>query len=73
MTMISVKRANFRRLAKSRGERVLKDLRLLGNLSNSNNYEYTDSEVSVIFSAIEEELKIAKLGFRKNIKRDIKL
>ena len=71
--MGSKKRANFRRLAKSRGERVLKDLRLLGNLSNSNNYEYTDSEVSAIFSTIEEELKIAKLGFRKNIKRGIKL
>lgn len=71
--MDSKKRANFRRLAKSRGERVLKDLRLLGNLSNSNNYEYTDGEVSTIFSTIEEELKIAKLGFRKNIKRGIKL
>ena len=71
--MNSTKHANFRRLAKSRGERVLKDLRLLGNLSNKNNYEYTDSEISAIFSAIEEELRIAKLGFRKNKKRGIGL
>lgn len=71
--MNSKKRANFKRLAKLRGERVLKDLRLLGNLSNTNNYEYTDSEISVIFSTIEEELRITKLGFRKNKKRGIRL
>lgn len=71
--MSSTKNTNFRRLAKSRGERVLKDLRLLGNLSNTNNYEYTDSEVNVIFSTIEEELKIAKLSFKKYKKRGIRL
>lgn len=67
------KHAKFRRLAKLRGERVLKDLHLLGNLSARNNYEYTDVEVKAIFTAIEEELRIAKLGFLKGKKRSIKL
>jgi hypothetical protein len=67
------KSAKFRRLAKLRGERVLKDLQLVGNLSNTNNYEYTEPEVRVLFSVIEEELKLAKVGFSRNKKRSIKL
>lgn len=67
------KHAKFRRLAKLRGERVLKDLRLIGNLSSSKNYTYTDAEVRALFSAIEEELKVAKLGYLRNKKRGIKL
>ncbi len=67
------KHAKFRRLAKLRGERVLKDLRLVGNLSNSKNYTYSEAEVKALFSAIEEELKVSKLGFLRNKKRGIKL
>ena len=71
--MSNSKHANFKRLAELRGERILKDLRLLSNLSNKNNYEYTDSEVNALFSVIEEEMKLAKLGFKKHRKRGIKL
>ena len=67
------KHANFIRLAELRGERILKDLRLVSNLANKNNYEYTDKEISVLFSAIEEELRMTKLGFMKTRKRGIKL
>jgi hypothetical protein len=66
------KHAKFRRLAKLRGERVLKDLQLVGNLSNRNNYEYNEAEVRALFSAIEDELKLAKLGFLRSKKRGIK-
>lgn len=62
----------FKRLAKQRGERVLKDLQLLGNLSNRNNYEYSDAEVRKLFSALEEELRSAKSRFISNRKREIK-
>jgi hypothetical protein len=63
------KQAKFRRLAKQRGERILKDLRLLGNLSNTNNYSYTEAEVKKIFSALEEELKFSRSRFQKTISR----
>lgn len=66
------KHNKFKRLAKLRGERALKDLRLVGNLSSKNNYEYTEEEVKALFNALEEELRIAKLGFIKNKKRGIK-
>jgi hypothetical protein len=67
------KNKNFKRLAKLRGDRIVKDLRLLGNLANKNNYSYTDSEVNAIFSVIEQELKISKANFLRHRKREIKL
>lgn len=67
------KHEKFRRLAKLRGERVLKDLQLITNLSNRRNYEYNDSDVKALFSVIEEELRVAKTSFIRNKKRGIKL
>ncbi len=67
------KSEKFRRLATQRGERILKDFRLLANLSNRKNYEYTETEVKKLFSAIEEELKSARYSFMRNKNRGIDL
>jgi hypothetical protein len=67
------KRDKFVRLATQRGERILKDLRLLANLSNRKNYEYADDDVRKLFSAIEDELKSAKYSFMRNKNRGIRL
>lgn len=67
------KHSKFKRLAKLRGERILKDLSLLGNLSNRNNYEYTEAEVKAVFSVLEEEMRIVKYKFVQNQKRGINL
>ena len=56
-----------------RGERVLKDVQLLGNLSNKNNYEYSDLEVKKLFSALEDELRLNKARFVSKKKREIEL
>lgn len=53
----------FRRLAAARGDRLLKDLELIGNLANRSNYEYTDDEVRKLFAVIEAELKDTKAKF----------
>lgn len=50
------KNQRFRRLAASRGDRLIRELRLLGNLANKKNYEYTPEEVQQLFGPIEEEL-----------------
>ncbi len=71
--MTEDKHEKFLRLGKLRGERVLKDVRLVANLSNTKNYEYKEEEVRRLFSAIEEEVKIAKNEFLKNAQRSIKL
>lgn len=66
------KHDKFKRLAKQRGNRVLKDIELLGNLSNLNNYSYTDADIKNLFSAIDDEMRSAKMRFKTNRKREIK-
>lgn len=57
------KRERFVRIAESRTNRILDQLKLLGNCANKHNYEYTDEDVRKIFSAIEKEVKNAKGRF----------
>lgn len=64
MTNIENKREKFIRLAEKRTNAVLDKIRILGNCSNPYAYEYIDADVREIFSAIENELKIARAQFR---------
>lgn len=47
----SEKNTKFRELAESRLSRVFKDMNLIANLSNRNNYTYSDEEVEEMFEA----------------------
>lgn len=67
------KEQKFKRLAKQRGDRILKDLQLLGNLSNKNNYEYSEADVSKIFAAIASELRSQRAKFNSGKKSVIDL
>lgn len=60
----------FRRLAGKRVIRTIKDIRLIGNLGNRNNYEYTADEVDKIFRTLEKELKLARAKFDSRRKDD---
>lgn len=57
------KRDRFKRVAEKRTNKVLKMLKLLGNCSNKNNYDYTKGDVNKIINAIEEEVKALKYKF----------
>ncbi|EKD89768.1 MAG: hypothetical protein ACD_32C00152G0014 [uncultured bacterium] len=57
------KRSTFKRLATKRGNRIVKSINLLGNLSNKHNYSYTESDVKSIYDAIEEEVRLSKSRF----------
>lgn len=57
------KREKFVELAEKRVTRAMKDLRLIGNLSNKNNYAYTDADVQKITSVLEQEIKNLKARF----------
>ena len=65
------KRERFKRLAENRTNKIIKMLELLGNCANTSNYEYTNEDVKIIFSAIEEATKEAKSKF--NSKKDKKI
>lgn len=55
----------FQRLATKRANKVLHDLRLIGNLSNKSNYEYTKDEVDKMFSVIRKQLNTVQVKFKE--------
>ncbi len=63
------KGAKFKELAESRVNRALNDIRLIGNLANRNNYEYSEEEVQKIISILEVELKALKAKFGSEIQK----
>ena len=54
----------FKRLATKRVNSILNNVRLLKQLSNKNNYEFTDSERRKIFSTIRQALNEADDAFK---------
>lgn len=60
---MSNKRKKFVDLAEARVNRAIKDLQLIGNLSNRSAYEYGDDDVKKIFGALQKELNAAKSRF----------
>jgi mitochondrial fission protein ELM1 len=67
--MAETKKAAFKRLAQKRTNNLIKSIRLVGNLSNTNNYSYTEEEFKHIFNTVEQELKLAKSKFLVSLSR----
>lgn len=57
------RRERFVSLAEARTEKALDAIRLLGNLSNRSNYEYTEADVTQIVRALETEIRGLKARF----------
>lgn len=60
---MSQKRDNFVRLAEARVNRALREIRLIGNLSNRSAYAYSDTDIRAIFKSLQRELDTAKTRF----------
>jgi hypothetical protein len=56
-------RRKFVELAEKRVQRALKDIKLIGNLSNRSNYSYTDADVKKIHAALKKGLEEMKARF----------
>ena len=61
--MKETKNEKFIRIAEARTNKIIDMIKLLGNCSNTNTYEYDKEDVKQIFLAIEMELKLAKARF----------
>ncbi len=59
------KREKFVRLAEARTNKIINMVQLLGNCSNTSQYEYTQKDVDKIFKALQFELDEAKKRFSK--------
>lgn len=57
------KHERFVRMAEARTNKLINMIRLLGNCSNKNTYNYSKEEVRQIFTTLEDELKNAKQRF----------
>lgn len=67
------KKERFRTLAEKRVNNSLKDIRLIGNLSNTNNYDYSREDVCKMFKVLREELQESEARFKnKYEKKDFK-
>lgn len=62
----SQNRARFVRLAEARVTKAIRAMRLIGNLSNRNNYSFNQSDVQKIVDALEKELKVLRRKFEDN-------
>ena len=60
----SKNRERFVVLAEKRVTKAIKDLRLIGNLSNKSNYSYTDEDVKKIMRVLENEVRDLKKRFK---------
>jgi hypothetical protein len=62
--MAEMKREKFIELAEKRVNKAILNMKLVGNLSNKNNYEYTPGDVKKITQALEEAVADVKRRFR---------
>ena len=58
------KAAKFVELANKRVNKALKDIQLIGNLANRQNYEFTDEQAKKIVRALQQEVDIVKQNFQ---------
>ena len=68
MENTATKKEKFKRLAELRVNAALDRIRLLGQLSNRGNYDYTDEQVEMIFKALHKALVETKSKFRESTK-----
>jgi ABC-type Fe3+-hydroxamate transport system substrate-binding protein len=57
------KSTKFIELANKRVNRAIKDMQLIGNLANRQNYEFTEEQAKKIVKALQQELDALKQNF----------
>ena len=62
------KRARFKRIAELRTNRILNDIRLLGNTGNKTLYQYDQADVDKIFAIIDTKLTETRAKFKTSKK-----
>jgi len=67
---MSERRKSFIRLAEARVGKAMKAIRIIGNLSNKSNYEYSDSDVREIINALQKEINDLNAKFKLKGQRE---
>ena len=61
---MSGKREKFKELAEKRVNNTMKNIQLIGNLSNTRTYEYDEEDVKKIFKTLKEQINLAESKFK---------
>ncbi len=64
--MSADRKANFKRIAEARTNKIIGSIALLGNLSNRSYYDYSDKQVDAMFDAIQAELDEQRKRFKSS-------
>jgi hypothetical protein len=64
MATRETKAQKFERIAERRVNETLRALRLLGNLADKRNYEYSEQQVGLIFGALDQEYRAIRSRFK---------
>lgn len=67
------KKNRFKKVATYRTNQIIKYLDLLSNCSNKNNYDYDQTDLNKIFSAIDDALRETKLKYKSKRKNHFEL
>lgn len=67
------RKEKFKRLANIRVNNALKQIDLIGNLSNKSTYEYSEEEIRKIFSELDSALRTNKAIFKISKKRSFRI
>lgn len=67
------KEENFVRLAEARTNKAIKNIELIGNLSNRACYEYSQAQVDAIFTALQAAISTQKSKFKDSSKKKFRL
>ena len=59
----------FIRIAEDRVNVALKKIRLISNLANKNNYDYTENQVNEIVGVLETEIRNLKTAYKQELDR----
>jgi len=71
---VDAKQLKFKELAEKRVNNAIKNIQLIGNLSNTRNYTYSDEDIRKIFKRLKEEIGISEAKFKSKGKdKDFKL
>lgn len=63
------KRSRFVELAEARVTRATQTLRLIGNLSNLNNYTYSETDAQKILATLDAEIKLLRAKFQTALRK----
>ena len=72
MTSDRNKRERFVELGEARVRKASQMLRLIGNLSNTSNYEYSQEDAQKILVALDSEMKLLRAKFQAALSRRAK-